>query len=210
MLWTLDIRLHQLGHKKEEGGRHTHLHPQFSLSSAFKNLLTFFCLSHIPDNFHRNEVGSRSLNQSSPAQVLCLKPLSFLFASQFPYHLCFPNTFTVVYLFTDSDTRYQCVTLGWPKVIVLYLFIQTSTHISSSLQNKHCHSATILWHQSCFCNLRVLQTYIIHYCARAAAVILLCDSYNLWPSEKYKNSFLGYLIFNSEEWVIGEIISLLW
>ena len=112
MLWTLDIRLHQLGHKKEEGGRHTHLHPQFSLSSAFKNLLTFFCLSHIPDNFHRNEVGSRSLNQSSPAQVLCLKPLSFLFASQLPYHLCFPNTFTVLYQFTDSDTRYQCVTLG--------------------------------------------------------------------------------------------------
>ena len=44
MLWTLDIRLHQLGHKKEEGGRHTYLHPQFSLSSAFKNLVDFLLL----------------------------------------------------------------------------------------------------------------------------------------------------------------------
>lgn len=34
-------------------------------------------------------------------------------------------------------------------------------------------------------------------------------SYNFWPSEKYKNSFFGYLIFNCEEWVIGETISLL-
>lgn len=104
--WTLDF-ISWAMRKTREADTHTPiLNLVFPLHLQI--WLTFFCLSHIPGN--RNEVGSRSLNQSSPVQVLCLKPLSFLFASRFPYCLCFPNTFTVVYLFTDFDTR--CVTLG--------------------------------------------------------------------------------------------------
>lgn len=95
------------------------------------------------------------------------KPLFLFFCFLFPYLFCFPNTFIALYLFLDSDTRYQCVTLGGSKGIAWYLFIQTPPHISSRLHKKHWHSGTTLWHQSCFCNLRGFRTYIIHYCSMA-------------------------------------------
>lgn len=154
-------------------------------------------MTYISENFHRNEGGSRSFFSqklcdlclqetdfkllwtevyflyplscyaTSSNQWLVVKTTFSPFCFLFPYLFCFPNTFIVLYLFLDSDTRYQCVTLGGSKVIAWYLFIQTPPHISSSLHKQHWHSGTTLWHQAYFCNLGGFSTYTIHYCAIA-------------------------------------------